>query len=457
MIRQLVLGSLCIGALIGPGGDALANGRPPQTSTISFRKGMENQIAAGTAFGLLRSNDNGATWHWVCEDAIGYGGMYDPDYIYASTGTLLATTFDGVVVNRDGCTFEKSSLSPAPPSTDIKFFSTITQGPDNAILAAAADPLDGKIYKSTDDGVTWPTTSTAGQLNDWWSSIEVAPSNAMRVYLSGYRFVPNPDTDAGGNIKEFLLFSSTNGGASWTALPVTGFATRSNSVIEIVGIGKTNSDLVFAKVTLSDNAISDTLYRSVNGGATWTPILTKQGAISFIVRGNGDLVAATQSVGSFRSTNNGTDWMELVNAPHINCLSEKADGELWACTQNYGIPQVPPDGFGIMKTTDLVTWTGVLKFQEIQGPLACAVGTEQKDTCDEVLWCGLCAQLGCDPKRECPMVMVDAPPDAGEIGSGSKPGCCETTGSDTAPGALALVAAVGMVLLRSRRRPRRVC
>lgn len=115
MIRQLVLGSLCIGALVGPGGDALANGRPPQTSTISFRKGMENQIAAGTAFGLVRSNDNGATWHWVCEDAIGYGGMYDPDYIYASTGTLFATTFDGLVVNRDGCTFEKSSLSPPPP------------------------------------------------------------------------------------------------------------------------------------------------------------------------------------------------------------------------------------------------------------------------------------------------------------------------------------------------------
>jgi len=449
MLRSLLLGCLGVAALASP---VLANGRPPATSTINFRRGMESHIVAGMTFGVLWSKDGGATWQWMCEDALPYGGMYDPDYVYTAAGTLFATTFDGLKVNRDGCTFAPSVLSPALP--ELKFFSTIAQGSDGAIYAAAADPMDNRIYKSTDDGAAFPTSPAVGQLGDWWQTLEVAPSNANRLYLSGYRFVQNP---GGGATKVNLLFTSTNGGGSWTALPTGGLATMPNSTIEIVGISRTNADVVFAKVTLSDNAISDTVYRSDNGGQAWTPILTKQGAISFVVRGSGELVAGTQNQGTFKSTNNGTTWTEVTGAPHINCLAENAAGEVWACTQNFGIPQVPMDGFGIMKTTDLATWTGVLKFQEIDQPVACAQDTLQYMRCDHPVdprlgWCGLCAQFGCDPKRECPSDIPEgAPPDGGTEPPGDKKGCCDTSG-DAAPGVLALVGAVGMVLLRRRRR-----
>src|SRR5262245_25585198 len=132
---------------------ASANGRPPGTSSIHFRRGLPQEIAVGLSFGLLVSRDGGATWHWMCEDAIGYGGIYDPDYVFTSSGALLATTLDGLRVMRDGCTF-------GPIGS--KFVSAVAQGPDGKLYHATVDtpsttnPGDSSIYRSDDDGAHGP-------------------------------------------------------------------------------------------------------------------------------------------------------------------------------------------------------------------------------------------------------------------------------------------------------------
>lgn len=434
---------LAISALLAPllaSHDASANGRSPGTSTIHFRRGMEQHVVAGMTFGLVVSRDGGATWRWMCEDAIGYGGTYDPDYVFSSTDALFATTFTGLKVMRDGCTFE----APNGP----KFVSRIAEGPDGKLYQATVDtssptnPGDSRIYRSDDDGATWPVSSMPGVTNDWWQSIEVAPSDGSRVYLAGYRFGPNPG--GGGNVKSFLLFRSDDAGVSWQALPTAELITMPNSAIEIAGISHTDPDLVFARVKLEDNALADALYRSTDGGATWKRILGKGSAISFVVRRSGELVAATQAQGAARSTDNGESWIDLVAPPHINCLAENGAGEVWACTQNYGGMQAPSDGYGIMKSADLATWQPVLKYQEMAGPVACADGTVQKDTCDRDMWCGLCAQLGCESGRaECSPAADTVPDDPDQ-------GCCKGSAAP-APGALLLVLGLGVLLLRPRR------
>src|SRR5687767_14662124 len=75
---------------------ASANGRPPQTMTLNFKRGNDLEIVAGLTFGALISHDGGATWLWMCEAAIGYGGVYDPDYELVPSGAVFATTFDGL-------------------------------------------------------------------------------------------------------------------------------------------------------------------------------------------------------------------------------------------------------------------------------------------------------------------------------------------------------------------------
>lgn len=451
MFRRLLLALSVVFALPQV---AAANGRPPGTSSIHFQPGNESHIAAGMTFGLLLSDDGGATWRWICEDAINYTGMYDPDYSFTPDGSLFATTFGGLQVSRDGCTFTQLAGS--------KFFSSVTTAVDSKgqvfAFAAAADGKsptsagDSAIYRSLDGGKTFPMKATPGIVDDWWASLEAAPSDPKRVYLSGYRFEPATPPNT-GKVKKFLFFRSVTTGEVWEEVPLTGIETMPNSTIEIAGISHENPDLVFARVKLSDNSISDKLYRFERGtgdlkDSKWIPILEKAGAISFLVRrGTGDLVAATQSLGTVVSTNDGVSWTDLVNPPHINCLAENAAGEVWACTQNFGTMGSPPDNYGIMKSRDLATWQPVLRFQDIKEPVACADGTTQKDRCDAELWCATCDQVGCDPQRvEC----IKPDPNAGDGGGSDGAGCCQ--GAPPAPGALLMVFGVGLLLLRPRRR-----
>jgi hypothetical protein len=457
---RIAAAGFLVAALAGVAG---ANGRDPYTSTINFRRGNDQDIVAGMTFGLVTSHDGGATWQWMCERAVGYGGMYDPDYVYTaaggdpSGGAVFATTFDGLKVMRDGCSFNAT-----PPG--MTFVSKVEEGPDGALYYAAADPNDSKIYKSTDNGVTFPTSAAPGMNNDWWQSIMIAPSAASRVYLTGYRL-------QGGNPKEFLLFQSANGGTSFTPMAMTGITpTSANSTIDLVGISPTDPDTLYVKVTLETGTMGDSIYRSTDAGTSWTKILTKSSrfGLAFLARQDGTCVAGTRELGAWKSTDcaaAGTPtWTDLTTAPHIGCLYQNSTGEVWACTQNYASPQlgITSDEFGIMKSTDLVTWTGMLQYRDIQAPVSCPAGTVQEDQCvqrymdQQSQWCCLVPQLGitstaidCNGPLQCFGMVVDGPPDAGGTVVKPPPSCCDAGGGSNA--LVALLA--GSFLLVRRRRP----
>jgi MYXO-CTERM domain-containing protein len=458
---RIVLAGLLV---LGLAATANANGRDPYTSTINFQRGNEQHIVAGMTFGVVVSKDGGATWQWMCERAVGYGGQYDPDYVYTSTGAVFATTFDGLKVMRDNCTFAST-----PPG--MTFASKVEGGPDGALYYAAADTADAKIYKSTDDGMTFPLSANPGVPGDWWSSLAVAPSNASRVYVTGYRLV-------GQDPKIHLLFTSTNGGTSYMPMTMNlvggGTMTVSaNSTIEIVGVSPTVDTTVYAKVTFENGTMGDSIYKSTNAGTTWTKILSKNSnfGLAFLVRKVGtaiSCVAGTRELGAWVSTNCDTNWTALTNAPHIGCLYQDTAGTVWACTQNYASPQLnlPSDEYGIMKSTDLTTWTGVLKYQDIQAPVACAAGTVQEDQCvqrymdQQSQWCCLVPQLGitstaidCSGPLACfGNPLVDGAPDAGSNVMPPKDPepCC---GSGNGPSSALLSLLVAAVLLFRRRRP----
>jgi MYXO-CTERM domain-containing protein len=441
--QRLILAVLALCLLLAPlaaSREAAANGRPPGTSTINFRPGMEQHVTAGMTFGMVLTRDGGATWTWMCEEALGYGGMYDPDFVFTADDAIFATTFNGLKRTEDACTFGSALGST--------FVSTVAQGPNNRVYYGASDsgsptaPADSKIYRSDDGGMTFPMSSAPGIARDWWQSLEVAPSDPDRVYLAGYRNVPD---GMGGNVKVLLLFRSNDGAQSWQQLATSQIATMPNSILEVAGISHTDPNLVFLRVKLEDNTLSDAIYRSTDGGASWTRVLGKPTSLSFVVRRSGELVAATQSQGAVRSTNNGASWIDLPSPPHINCLAENSAGEVWACTQNYGGMQAPSDGYGIMKSTDLVTWQPVLKYQEIQAPIPCADGTTQRDRCDRELWCGLCSQLGCESGRP------ECRPPGDRTDATEEPGCCDNRATP-APGVLVLVLGLGVLLRRRRRR-----
>jgi hypothetical protein len=447
--------------VLGLVGTAHGNGRPSATSTIHWQASDPKRIAAGLTFGVILSQDGGATWQWMCEKAVGYGGVYDPDYAYTASGALFATTFNGLRVMRDGCVFGST-----PPGTT--FVSQVTIAPDGRVFYAAADPHDGNIYQSSDDGMTFPISAAPGRANDWWESLTFATD--QRVYLAGYRFQSHcvagtvgagddcitdadcpliePRRKAGGTCadatKVYLLMRSDDGGASFTPELRLGLPEAlGGSVLSIVGVDASNPDIVYARV----RARTDVFYISTDGALTWRPILEEPEHASFVARKSGEIVVATQLSGSKRSLDHGTTWSDLASPPHIGCLYESPDGDIWACTQNFAQqmtdmqPAIPSDGFGIMKSTDLATWTGVLRFQDIAAPVSCPAGTAQHDQCIEKdmgmpsVWCCLAMQLGiampgaeCSGRLAC-VAMPDGPPPVdGVIKSPPPPpsgGCCD--------------------------------
>ena len=481
--------------LVGLAGVAAANGRPAATSTINFEQGAPQHVVAGMTFGLVRSDDGGATWKWMCEKAVGYGGTYDPDYAFTGTGAIFATTFDGLNVNRDNCSFDT-----APSGTT--FVSQVEVGPTGDVFYAAADPADARIYRSTNDGASFTISASPGQNNDWWDSLKVAPSDPLRVYLTGYRFTKVCNA-ASSNVgatcamdaqclgtgamciaqKQFLLFESIDGGSNYTAMSQTGITTSNNSAIDVVGISATNPDEIYAHANLENGEQGDGLYKSSNAGATWTKILTivDPFGVSVLLRSDGSLVVGTQSSGALKSANGASctsqatcNWVALSAPPHINCLVENpANHDVWACTQNI------TDGYGIMKSTDLQTWSGVLRFQAIAGVVACAADTVQAQQCvgsyqsRPSVWCCLEQQLGitdtsvdCTGAAACAVIAADGaivdPPsdaaalDAGRGGAGALPGdsrkagCCHV--GEGGEGALLLACGVGLLLVRRKRR-----
>ncbi len=480
-MRRSVLASLFVAGLAGT---AWSNGRPAATSTINFEQGNPQHIAAGMTFGFLRSDDGGTTWKWMCEKAIGYGGTFDPDYAYTPTGALFATTFDGLKVMRDGCTF-----AAAPPGTT--FVSSVELGSNGDVYYAAADQSDGKIYRSTDDGQSFPTSGNPGQNNDWWDSILVSPADPTRVYVTGYHYIKKcnaassnqgvtctQDTDCLGtgaaceSIKVFLLFR-TDDSVAYTAMTTTGITTSNNSTIDVVGADHADKNIVYAHVNLENGTVGDGIYKSVNGGQTWAKILTTTDpfGLVFLAKSDGTLIASTQTSGSQSSAGGASctseatcNWQVMANAPHINCLVEHpTTHEVWACTHNFDSPGIPMDGYGIMKTADLQTWTGVLRYQDINGVVSCDPGTVQHDQCvasyqsKPSVWCCLETQLGitdtsvdCTGAASCDL-QPDGSSDAGNtMVNPPKKGCCEAGGS----GSGALVLALGTTALLWRRRKR---
>ena len=354
---------------------ALANGRAPSMVSIHPRQGSA-ELAIWSTWGLLRgSGDSG--FRWMCENALKVGGAFDPDLVFRADGALVASTFEGLLINRDGCVFEPTGLG-------AKFISQVAEGPDGALYAAAVERSDGKIYKSTDGGRTFPISANPGMSNDWWESLEVAPSDASRVYLAGYRLM--------NGTKQQLSFRSDDGGVSFTPKPLPQAVTGLASDLEIAAISPKNANLVFARVTyaMGDDKVGDRIYRSDNGGDSWTEVLYAAAALpNVVVRRDGKVLVASVSSGSWRSDDGGVTFVAQASTLQMQCLVEREDGTLLACGQNFA-----PDFMAVAQSSDGATWSKVFRFAEARGPVDCAVGTLQCDTCQLLLWCGLREQFG---------------------------------------------------------------
>ena len=458
-------------ATLGMIDDAAANGRFPATTNIRFDPGNDQQILLPTTFGLLISSDGGGTFHWVCEDTIGYGGTYDPDYAVADNGDIYATTFEGLRVSHDGaCTFE-----------DTEFYNDLTGGNGDPVLLK--NVWIGEIEVAS-DGKIWATTSTGGEPNDiyvsadgqrfdsannlhpvaWWKSLRVSQSDPNTVYVSAFLI----GTD--GADPTALLFKTTDGGANWTDLGVDSFTFGNQPNLFVEGISTTNPDIVYARVLGVRNPQGDDIYRSTDGGASWTKVVELSGVISgFTVLANETVIAGTTTPciedltgpladgglpnkGCVLVSPSGAEgtWTTPTQEPKLGCVGERAsDNSLYACGGNFA-----PDNFALGTSQDNgQTWTPVIRFDDIVGPLECANDTVQY-TCAEDVWPGQCTTLGICVAGDAGVSGSDGgvAPDAGDDGGGGDDSClgCQQGNKGGLPFFLTAIALYFLVFRRRR-------
>src|ERR1700704_4495157 len=100
-----------LGAFVSPG-TARGNGPFPAANQLVASQTDPDFLVLRTTFGILFSHDHGRTWDWICEKAVGYGGVEDPSMGLTSTG-VLAGVFGGLAVSPDkGCSWGFAFTQP---------------------------------------------------------------------------------------------------------------------------------------------------------------------------------------------------------------------------------------------------------------------------------------------------------------------------------------------------------
>ncbi len=184
-----------------------------------------------------------------------------------------------------------------------------------ANLFAGSRHNQGKIFKSTDDGLTW-SHSGNGLLN-----------NNNNEVLSLVTF--NNNIFAGMDNEEGI-YLSTNNGTNWFAV---------NNGIPINNIDGVDALAVSGASIYAGTDYGGGVFRSTNNGSSWTLVNNGLGNVrvsSLAVSGN-TLYAGTYGGGIFFTTNSGTNW-QYLGLTNRNIRSLKASGSfIFAGTDTNGV------------------------------------------------------------------------------------------------------------------------
>ncbi len=225
---------------------------------------------------------------------------------------------------------------------------TVVDPTNNAIVYAENLGITPTIQQSTDGGHTWNTIFTVpgGNTANWVWPLIVSPNNhaelltgTTQVYrttnsgsswtptagavpdagakLSALAFAPGADLVIYAGDDNGKVYATTNGGASWTTVTPPN---STGGMVTGLAVDPQNRSLVYA--TFADFAIGagQHVFKSTNGGSSWTDISASLPNIpydSVVVQPNFNFqnsqspAVVGSDAGVFISTNQGGGWDQL--------------------------------------------------------------------------------------------------------------------------------------------------
>jgi len=445
-------------AVLVASGPARANGRLPAPLSVNYQhEGPE--IIVGATFGLMVSRDGTRNYRWICEQAIGYGGYWDPIVQINKNGVILVSAFDGLARSEDGgCSWGYAhgdalghwidGLIAHPTDPNVVFVATSTGGKTNAIM------------KSTDAGKTFTAVSGTESPLQFFKSLIMAPGNPMRMYATSYTITPETTT----------LWKSVNGGQSFAPID---FPYKGGASFKVIAVSPASADMVFVRIDspppVGGGDVDTIIYRSVNGGLDFAPVSrTPTNVKSAAISNDGQtVVLSSEALEIRRAVNGGTSFTPVVGS-YSRCASNH-DGTLNLCTNQYAM------GFAAMISPSFgadLDYTGLMSFRDLKGPISCPAGAlaswlpepnstdmykrsrATKELCDP-LWASTEVQIGNAANDAGLGPDAAVTPDAGTKPRDPTTCGCRAGGRDRAPGGWA-IGAIGLFLVVLMRR-RRTC
>jgi len=269
--------------------------------------------AGGASGGVFKSTDGGETWNSA---SAGIGGFDVRGLaINSLTGVVYAGGFGGVAASfDDGLTWQNANLT--------SYTSTLVNSANSNVVYAftgkfnGCNSSDALVLSSNDSGANWSGAvsplNSGCILNAVFPSLHGAtmaidPSDPNTLYLG------ESDSQDGYS----ALLKSTDQGASWSN-PWDWF-NGLRSAVKAIAVDPANPATVYAGLD-DGSAVTSGLFRSTDGGATWTNTNLTQSAVALLAidPSNPQLLYAeteghnTQPAGLrglFKSTDGGQSWL----------------------------------------------------------------------------------------------------------------------------------------------------
>ena len=232
-----------------------------------------------TGGGVWKTEDGGSTWNNISDGYFGgsIGSVAlapsDPNIIYVGGGEkTLRGNFshgDGVWKSVDGGeTWEHVGLEDSRHVPRIRIH---PRDPDTVYVAAlghASGPNQQRgVFRSTDGGESWKRILFANE-NAGAVDLIIDPANPRVLYASTWRVKRNHYTlESGG--EGSALWKSTDGGDTWTEISRNPGLPQ-KSILGIIGVtvSPVDSNRLWAIVEATDGG----LFRSDDAGKTWTRV-----------------------------------------------------------------------------------------------------------------------------------------------------------------------------------------
>jgi len=425
-----LLASACALILVGAvAGAAQADGAFPDAEAILTPPGLPGVIRLVTNFGLIATEDGGATWLWSCEGPDNMFGAYyqiglPPRHrLYALVDQRVVFSDDG------GCDWTKAGGSRARVEgvggvTDFWVDRTVADRVLAVDVCCDVEPRQPVVVASHDGGARFDETLYRAPVGAQITGVESAQSAPDTIYVT--LLGPSPD----GGRPPPVLARTEDGGATWNTTDLT--AALGAGTPRLIAVDPTLPRTVFL---LWSDVDGQSLVVTTDGGPNTRAILRPSGVIKAFLRLSGGLIlVATEdkSVAAlFRSHDGGASFEAVSGPPHIRALSERA-GVVYAATDNFG------DGYAAGVSMDQgSTWEPLVSYADVRGILPCVKAACQAS-------CAVQVQLNLWAESVC---SADVPPPsgtgAGGAGGGLGAGAAGSGGSAAVGGTAGIGAAGG--------------